>query len=162
MAISRGRRSDSDGFLHLLESLARFEKLEPPTRAARRRILTDIFEKRRVSLLLARSRGRPVGYALYFYTYSSFLAKPTLYLEDIFVLDEFRGSGIGKSLFMACVKDAARHRCGRMEWSVLNWNVKAMRFYEELGARKLSDWSVYRLDSKGLERLSRKELRGRS
>lgn len=98
---------------------------------------------------------RPVGYALYFYTYSSFLARPTLYLEDIFVLDEFRGSGIGRSLLLRCVKEATRRGCGRMEWSVLNWNRRAMKFYEALGAKRLAEWSVYRLDSRGLGRLSR-------
>jgi len=138
-----------------LVSLAEFEKLEPPTPSARRRIVDDIFKKRRVRLFLACREGVPIGYALYFYTYSSFLAKPTLYLEDIFVLEEFRRSGVGRALFLRCVREATNHGCGRMEWSVLNWNSKAIKFYSDLGARRLKEWSVFRLDSTSLERLSR-------
>ncbi len=152
--IRKGRRGDASAFLRLVVSLAVFEKLEPPTPAARRRMINDIFDRKLVNLLLAIREGKPVGYALYFFTYSSFLARPTLYLEDLFVLSEFRGSGMGKSLFMRCVGEASKKGCGRMEWSVLNWNRKAIRFYEALGARRLSDWSVFRLDSGGLRRLA--------
>jgi GNAT superfamily N-acetyltransferase len=154
ITIRSAKRTDTQGFLKLLVALARFEKLKPPSPAAKRRIVGDIFDKKRINLLLATKDGKRVGYALYFYTYSSFLAKPTLYLEDIFVLDEFRGLGVGKSLFMKCVKEAARRGCGRMEWAVLNWNRNAIRFYEALGAKRLSDWSVFRLDSQKLRRIS--------
>lgn len=154
LAIRKGTNADSRGFLQLLVALARFEKLEPPTPAARRRILRDIFEKKRVNLFLALCDGKPAGYALYFYTYSSFLARPTLYLEDLFVLGEFRHMGVGLSLFQRCVREAVKRGCGRMEWSVLAWNRKAIRFYARLGARSLSEWRVYRLDAKLLKRLS--------
>lgn len=163
VSIRRGTKKDAGGFLRLLVSLAEFEKLEPPTPSARRRILDDIFRRRRVKLFLAFRRAMPIGYALYFYTYSSFLAKPTLYLEDIFVLEKFRRSGVGKALFLRCVREASSHGCGRMEWSVLNWNSKAIKFYSDLGARRLKEWSVFRLDSASLERLlkpHRSEPRG--
>jgi GNAT superfamily N-acetyltransferase len=155
VTIRRARRADAPAFLRLLVALAEFEKLQPPSPAARWRIVRDIFERKLINLLLAVREGKPIGYALHFFTYSSFLARPTLYLEDLFVLSEFRGSGVGKSLFMRCVGEASKKGCGRMEWSVLTWNKKAMRFYEDLGARELSEWRVYRLDSRGLGRLAR-------
>lgn len=152
--IRRGRRSDSGEFIGLVVALARFEKLKPPSADAKRRLLDDIFRKRRVGLFVA-SRGKKlVGYALYFYSYSSFLARPTLYLEDLFVLKELRGEGTGIALLRRCVKEAVAKGCGRMEWAVLTWNVNALRFYEALGARRMSDWYVYRLDEEGLRKLN--------
>lgn len=157
--VRSGTRTDAKAFLNLLLSLARFERLEPPTPAAQKRLLRDVFTSKRVKLLLAIHEGEAVGYALYFYTYSSFLAKPTLYLEDLFVLNRFRRSGVGTSMLMWCASEARRRGCGRMEWSVLTWNAKALRFYERLGAHRLSDWCVYRLDSADLDRLSRRTRR---
>lgn len=96
-----------------------------------------------------------VGYALYFYSYSSFLARPTLYIEDIFVLEKFRHSGIGLALLKKCAELAARRGCGRMEWSVLTWNKGAIDFYEKLGARRLEEWQTFRLDAKGIARVAK-------
>jgi len=118
-------------------------------------MLREIFKRHSISLLVAESGGNLVGYVLYFFTYSSFLAKPTLYIEDLFVLEEHRGGGIGRGLFLKCVAEAVRRGCGRMEWSVLNWNTKAIKFYEGLGARKLDEWSVFRLDEKALRALKK-------
>lgn len=153
LVIRAALRADSKSFLRLLVALAEFERLEPPTPAARRRIIRDIFERKKINLLLAFDGRTPVGYALYFYAYSSFLARPTLYLEDLFVLREHRRTGVGHLLFLSCVRKAKRRGCGRMEWSVLNWNKSAMKFYDRLGARRLSEWTVYRLDSRRLARL---------
>ena len=152
--IRTGRRSDSAGFLRLVEGLARFEHLEPPSEAGKGRLLADIFQKRRIRLLVAAEGKRLVGYALYFFSYSSFLAKPTLYIEDIFVMEERRGSGIGAGLFRRCADEAARKKCGRMEWAVLKWNKRAIGFYEGLGAKRLGDWDVFRLDEVGIRRAS--------
>lgn len=148
--IRRGRSADSRQFLGLLTSLAEFERLVPPSKDAEKRILEDIFRRKRLHLFVAAEGKRLVGYALYFYSYSSFLAKPTFYLEDLFVLDPRRGRGIGLGLFRRCVDEAVANGCGRMEWSVLTWNRKAMEFYEKLGARRLSEWCVYRLDEERL------------
>ena len=103
---------------------------------------------------MAQEGKKLVGYALYFLSYSSFLAKPTLYIEDIFVVEERRGSGIGVGLFRRCAKAAVGEKCGRMEWAVLKWNKKAVRFYEGLGARRLVDWDVFRLDESGIRKVS--------
>jgi GNAT superfamily N-acetyltransferase len=154
--VRRGRRADSAGFLKLLLALADFEHLEPPSADGQRRIIADIFEKKRLNLFVATERGRLVGYALYFYTYSSFLARPTLYLEDLFVLEEHRKKGLGFALFIKCIDEAIRQDCGRMEWAVLGWNKKAISFYERLGARKLDEWHFYRLARDRLKQISRR------
>ena len=153
VVVRRGRKTDSEQFLGLVLALARFEKLDPPSPAGRKRLLDDLFRRRRVRLFVAAEGRRLVGYALYFFTYSSFLAKPSLYLEDLFVLDEYRKQGVGLALLRRCVEEATARGCGRMEWSVLTWNRKAIEFYERLGAKRLSDWYVYRLDEAGLGRV---------
>lgn len=181
VAVRKGTKRDSSGFLRLIVALADFEHLDPPNAAARRRILTDIFLKKRARLFVAtavtgtdgrkdkssnndkkimsrRRKKEIVGYALYFFTYSTFLGKPTLYLEDIFVLEEFRSMGIGRSLFLKCVDEAVKQGCGRMELAVLTWNRNAIRFYEKLGASRLKEWYNFRLTSNTLESLHRSHV----
>jgi GNAT superfamily N-acetyltransferase len=153
--VRKARASDAEQFLGLVLELARFERLEPPSTAGRKRLVDDVFRKKRVHLFVASEKGKLVGYALYFYSYSSFEAKPTLYLEDLYVLEENRKQGVGFALFRRCVDEAVSQGCGRMEWAVLTWNEKALKFYEKLGARRLSDWYVYRLDAKALGKVLR-------
>lgn len=141
-------RADCEGFLHLVVALADFEKLPPPDAAAQARLIEDAFgPKPRIEPWLAFVPGQsaPVGYAILFETYSSFLALPTLYLEDLFVLPEFRGRGLGKALFQHSISLARERGCGRMEWTCLDWNTRAQCFYERVGARRLSEWHLYRL-----------------
>ncbi|MDG6920305.1 MAG: GNAT family N-acetyltransferase [Nitrososphaerota archaeon] len=154
VVVRRGRRSDAVEFIELVMALARFEKLAPPTTAGKRRLIDDIFLRKRINLFVA-SRGKKlVGYALYFYSYSSFLARPTLYLEDLFVSEESRREGTGMALLKRCAREARAKGCGRMEWAVLRWNGKAQRFYENLGAKRMEDWYLYRLDEQSLRALS--------
>ena len=148
--IRSARAADAGGFVRLVNELAKFEKLDPPSESACRRLVADVFKLKRINLFVAEDRGGLVGYALFFYTYSSFLAKPSLYLEDLFVLEEYRKQGVGFALFRKCVDQAISKGCGRMEWAVLTWNQKAIEFYERLGAERLSDWHVFRLDERGL------------
>jgi GNAT superfamily N-acetyltransferase len=152
VVIRAGRSTDAEGFVRLVLALAEFEKLDPPSQAGRRRLVEDVFRKKRIRLFVAADGNELVGYALYFFTYSSFVAKPSLYLEDLFVLEGYRKRGVGFDLFRRCVQEAVSKGCGRMEWAVLTWNVKAIEFYERLGAEKLSDWLVYRLDERALRR----------
>jgi len=154
--IRKGRSADAEQFVSLVLALAEFEHLDPPSERGRMRLVDDIFRRKKINLLVASDGSRLVGYALYFYTYSSFVAKPSLYLEDLFVLEEYRKRGIGFSLFRRCVEIALAEGCGRMEWAVLTWNAKALRFYEGLGARRMSDWYVYRLDEQALGRIPKK------
>jgi GNAT superfamily N-acetyltransferase len=140
----------------LIWQLARFEKLEDEV------VLTD--ELLRVGLfgprpyaeaVLAEEDGEPVGFALFFHTFSTFLARPGLYLEDLFVLPEHRGRGVGRSLLSHLARLALERGCGRLEWAVLNWNKDAIRFYERLGAEPTSEWTVYRVAGEALNALSR-------
>jgi GNAT superfamily N-acetyltransferase len=156
LVVRKARANDSDAFLSLVRALAKFEKLDPPSYSARQRLLKDTFSTKKLKLLLAFSDKTPVAYALYFFTYSSFLARPTLYLEDLFVLEDFRRMQIGKSLFLYLAKEARRLHCGRMEWAVLTWNKNAIGFYERLDAKRLDQWLHYRLDRKGIEALAKK------
>ena len=155
LCIRKAGRKDARALLRLIDALADYEKLERPTRAARERLIRDgLGAKRRFDAYLAFSNSEPVGYAIVFETYSSFLALPTLYLEDLFVLPAFRKQKIGLALFQLCVGEASRRGCGRMEWVVLDWNANAIRFYKRLGARHLQEWYAFRLDQKQLKRLA--------
>lgn len=153
ISIRRGKKEDSREFLGLVEALAEFEKLNPPDKSAGRRLIRDIYIKKRLNLFVACVNRKLVGYALYYFSYSSFLAKPTLYLEDLFVLEDYRKLGLGRRLFARCVKEAASKKCGRMEWAVLTWNKNAMDFYEKLGAKRLDEWRTYRLEEVTIRRL---------
>jgi len=155
LVVRKGTKGDSNVFLGLIDALADFESLKAPDKEARRRIVRDVFHRKLATLFVALYEGKPVGYAVYFFTYSTFLARPTLYLEDIFVLEEYRRKGVGRALFMRCVREAVRYECGRMEWAVLTWNRNAMNFYESLGAARLEDWCIYRLTSDRLAEIAR-------
>jgi GNAT superfamily N-acetyltransferase len=140
--------------LELIDGLADYERLARPDAAARKRLADHtLASPPRVHTLLAEVDGDVVGYAMYFFTYSSFRAQPSLYLEDIFVLPEWRGRGAGLAMFRACAAEAVRQECGRMEWQVLSWNEPSIRFYEQLGARHLDDWLPFRLDGEPLARV---------
>ncbi len=143
MRIRAFRKSDAKEFVGLVRALAAYEKLKPPTPAAGRRLVADI--GKRIRVLLGAVEGKTVAYAIYLFTYSSFLARPTLYLEDIFVLPQYRRHGMGKAFFQALLQEAKRERCGRMEWTVLDWNKPAITFYDKLGARPLDEWITYRM-----------------
>jgi GNAT superfamily N-acetyltransferase len=143
MKIRPYEKRDAKDLTALIRALAKYEKLTPPSPAAARRLIADI--GRRIRVLLAEVDGRPVGYAIYLFTYSSFLARPTLYLEDVFVLPEHRRGGIGGQFFQALHQAARREKCGRMEWVVLDWNTPAHRFYRKLGAKPLDNWVTYRM-----------------
>ncbi len=137
---------DAPEILRLIRELADFEKLDPPDSDAQARLVADAFsETPPFKVLLAEIGERAVGYAFYFFTYSSFLAKKTLYLEDIYISNDFRGLGIGKQMIQHLLKIASGSNCGRMEWVVLDWNKNAIDFYENLGARELKEWKTYRL-----------------
>ncbi len=146
---------DQSSFLGLVDALADYEKLERPSPAARDRLARDGFGDRPLfTPFVAELDGRTVGYAIIFFTYSSFLARPTLYLEDVFVLPDARGHGVGKAIFRRLAEEAVRRDCGRMEWVVLDWNRLAIDFYDRLGARTMDEWIGYRLDRDQLESLA--------
>ncbi|MGH7458188.1 MAG: GNAT family N-acetyltransferase [Longimicrobiaceae bacterium] len=154
--IHRATREDAEVFLELIDAHASFEGMDPPDEAAKDRLTRDAFERDppRYLAYLARHRGRDVGYAICYEAYSSFLALPTFYLEDIFVHSETRGMGFGGAVFQYLVEEAVRRGCGRMEWMVVDWNENAIGFYERRGAERLDEWHSYRLEGEALERLA--------
>ena len=144
--VRRAVPGDGPVILSLVRALADYEKLAPPDAPAQERLLNDLFGARpRLECHLGECDGVTAGYAFVFETYSSFLALPTLYLEDLFVLPGYRDRRVGSTLFRAMVALAYDRGCGRMEWSVLDWNRPAIEFYERLGARHMKEWLLYRL-----------------
>ena len=140
----------------LIRGLARFEKLEHEVVMTEALLEVGLFGDRPYAeVVLAEDDGRPVGFALFFHNFSTFLGRPGLYLEDLFVLPEHRGSGIGRLLLAHLARLAVERGCGRLEWAVLDWNRDAIQFYERLGARPNSDWTVYRLTGEALTGLGR-------
>jgi GNAT superfamily N-acetyltransferase len=145
------RPDDAPRFLELVDGLADYERLPRPDAAARERLVRDaLSEPPRFRALLAEVDGEVLGYAMYFFTYSSFRARPTLYLEDVFVVPDRRGQGAGIALFRACAREAVANSCARMEWQVLSWNTPSIDFYKRLGARQLEEWLPFRLDDDSL------------
>ncbi len=146
------RPADVPAFLDLVDALADYEKLPRPSPDARARLAADAMaQPPRFELLLAEVDGAVVGYAVFFMTYSTFLARPSLYLEDLFVRPDRRALGAGKALFRACAAEAVRRECGRMEWQVLAWNAPSIEFYKRLGAEQLEDWLPFRLTGQQLQ-----------
>src|SRR5437899_2526144 len=148
LVLRRAVRQDAPALIELICALAQFEKLTPPNSEEQRRLIEDGFGDRprfEAWLALWRADPAPVGYAVFFETYSTFRATPTLYLEDIFVLPAYRQRGIGSALLRQCIQIAHDRGCARMEWTCLDWNRKAQQVYERIGARHLSEWYLYRL-----------------
>jgi GNAT superfamily N-acetyltransferase len=157
LSIRRGTRRDVPVIFRLIRGLAEYERLAHEMIATTSRIRRHGFGRPRYFETLLCRRGRtPVGFALYFYTYSTFLGRPTLYLEDLFVLPEERGRGAGRALLGELARIAKRRGCGRMEWAVLDWNSPSIRFYKRLGAKLRREWILTRLSGAPLRRLGAK------
>ncbi len=149
-------QADGDTWLALVDALADYEKLARPTPDAKARLLNDAFGAgpHRIQVYMAEAGGRAVAYAITCETYSSFLALPTLYLEDIFVLPDARRHGVGQAMIRYLAGEAVRRGCGRMEWVVLDWNELAIEFYEKLGARRMEEWYTYRLTGEQMREIA--------
>ena len=147
--------SDVPEILRLIHALAVYEKLEDQAVGTEAMLKKALFgERPSCEALLAERGGRAVGFALYFTTFSTFLCKPGLYLEDLFVEPECRGLGIGKALLQRLAALAVERGCGRFEWRVLDWNEPSIRFYEALGATVMREWLLARVTGPQLERLA--------
>jgi GNAT superfamily N-acetyltransferase len=141
---------------HLIRELAKFEKLENAVVLTEELLRAGLFGPRPYAeAVIAEEDSQPIGFALFFHTFSTFLARPGLYLEDLFVLADHRGRGVGRALLAHLAHIAVERGCGRLEWAVLDWNQEAIRFYERLGAKPNSEWTVYRLAGEALSSLGR-------
>jgi GNAT superfamily N-acetyltransferase len=148
--------ADVPMILELIRGLADYEKLSHEVEATEEKLRGSLFpgvgSSPAAHCVLVESAGQPAGFALYFFNYSTFLAKPGLYLEDLFVKPAFRGRGLGKALLLHLAQLANARGCGRMEWTVLDWNQPAIDFYESIGARRLKEWQHCRLTGDALKR----------
>ena len=142
--------------LQFIRELAEYEKLLDRVTATEQLLRQSLFGPRPYAeVLMARLGDRPVGYALFFHNYSTFLARPGVYLEDVYVRPAFRGRGVGKALLSEVARVARERGCGRIEWSVLDWNQPSIDFYLSLGARPLDDWTTYRMDEAAIASLAK-------
>ncbi|HUN80441.1 MAG TPA: GNAT family N-acetyltransferase [Phycisphaerae bacterium] len=153
--IEPAKIEDVPTILALIRELAEYEKLAVEVVATEDRLRTHLFGPRPVAeSLIARVNNEPVGFALFFTNFSTFLAQPGLYLEDLYVRPTMRGLGVGQKLFARLAQIARERNYARVEWVVLNWNTPAIGFYDKLGAIPMNDWLVYRLTGEALEKLA--------
>jgi GNAT superfamily N-acetyltransferase len=153
--IRAARKGDAASILVLIKELAAYEKLAHEVIATEQDIDKQLFGTHpHAEALVAEYAGKPVGFALFFHNFSTFLGRPGLYLEDLYVKPEFRGRGFGKKLLAHLAKLALQRGCGRFEWAVLDWNTPAIRFYESLGAKIVDEWKINRMTGEALRKLA--------
>ena len=157
LRIRAGVKDDVPLIAELIRALARYERLEGEVTMSEEKLDRALFgERPYAETLIAEDDGAPVGFALFFHNFSTFLAQPGIYLEDLFVQPETRGKGVGRALLERLAQIAVERACGRLEWAVLDWNRDAIRFYESLGAKPNSEWTVYRVTGDSLRSLAGK------
>ena len=154
MQFRTAHKEDSKKILFFIKQLAIYEKMEKDVVATEEILCEWIFEKKKANVIFAMEDGKEVGFALYFYNFSTFLGRAGIYLEDLFVLPEYRGKGYGKGLLRTLAKIAVERGCGRLEWACLNWNQPSIDFYLSLNAEPMNEWKVYRLTGKTLRDLA--------
>lgn len=155
--IEPATESDVPIILKLIKGLAEYEKLAHEVVATEQGLRESLFGSRRVTEVLIGYAGtEPVGFAVFFHNYSTFLGRAGIYLEDLFVLPEWRRRGLGTRLLRTIANIAVERGCGRLEWSVLDWNAPAIAFYKKLGARAMDEWTVYRVTGDALKTLAKR------
>ncbi|HSY50935.1 MAG TPA: GNAT family N-acetyltransferase [Thermoanaerobaculia bacterium] len=154
--IREATESDVPLILQFIRDLAEYEKLAHLVVASEAQLHATLFGSSRFAeVLIAEEDGTPAGFAIFFHNYSTFLAQPGIYLEDLFIKPEYRGRGYGKALLARLAQIARERNCGRVEWAVLDWNEPSINFYKSLGARAMDDWRIFRLTGEELERLAK-------
>lgn len=154
LVIRPGTSEDIEIIYNFISQLAEYEKLTHEVTTTPEELAKTLFaDNRHTHTIIAFYNEKPVGFALYFYNFSTFKGKPGLYLEDLFVIPEMRGKGFGKKLLIELGKIAKANNCARFEWSVLDWNKPAIDFYKSLGAKPMDEWTVFRLTEDGIKKL---------
>jgi GNAT superfamily N-acetyltransferase len=155
ISIRPATAEDTPQILAFIRGLAEYEKLSHACLATEQSLRETLFGPRPFAeVLIGECEGTPAGFALFFHNYSTFRARPGIYLEDLFVLPAQRGKGIGKALLRELARLAVERGCARLEWSVLDWNEPAIRFYRSLGAEPLEEWTMFRVTDAALSRLA--------
>lgn len=156
--IRSATEADTPLILEFIRGLAEYERLADRVVVTEAVLRESLFGRRQYAeVLIAEADGDPAGFALFFHNFSTFIGRPGIYLEDLFVKPEYRGSGYGKALLVRLAAIARERNCGRVEWAVLNWNKPAIDFYESIGAVPMTEWTVYRLTGEALEKLAAQE-----
>jgi GNAT superfamily N-acetyltransferase len=153
--IRMATEKDVPVILNFINELAVYENLEHEVVATEEILKESLFTSKAAEVLIGEEDGKPVGFALFFHNFSTFLGKPGIYLEDLFVLKEARGNGYGKQLLKALASLAVERDCGRLEWSCLDWNKPSIDFYKSLGAVPMEEWTVYRLTGETLKNFAK-------
>ena len=151
-------RKDVGIILEFIKELAKYEKMEDDVIATTDLLEEWIFDKQKAEVIFAVVDGKEIGFALFFHNFSTFLGRAGIYLEDLFVLPEYRGLGYGKAILKELAKIAVKRGCGRLEWSCLDWNKPSIDFYLSLGAEQMNDWTVYRVAGDTLAELAEHDV----
>ena len=154
-SIRVARKKDLPIILSFIKKLAVYEKMEDQVIATEKSLKHWLFNKKVAKVIFAVENGKEVGFALYFFNFSTFVGKAGIYLEDLFVLPEYRGKGFGKLLLKTLAQTVVERDCGRLEWSCLTWNKPSIDFYQSLGAKQMDEWRIFRLTGKELENLAK-------
>ncbi len=157
VTISKARRDEADKILYFVKELAKYERMRKYVKATVEDIEKNIFDLNRAEVIFIRRGEEPIGFAVYFYKFSTFLSRPTLHLEDFYVIDTERGKGFGKKVLKYLAQTALDNGCLRFEWDCLEWNKPSIRFYENLGAKPLRGWIPFRMEGKQLEEFAKEE-----
>lgn len=154
LQISEAREEDIPLLLQFIRDFAEFEKMIQEVKVDEESLRDSILDpENNIHVVIGRCHGEAVGYAAYFFNFSTFLGRPGLYLEDLWVKPQWRGHGFGKAILLHLARIARDRNCGRMEWAVLDWNQRSMAFFENLGGRRIEGWTFYRMERDALDNL---------
>lgn len=152
--LRKAQPGDAGLVLYFIKKLAEYEKLLDQVEADEETLHQSLFVKKAAQVLIAEEDGTPIGYALYFYNFSTFMGRPGLYIEDVFILPEHRGKGYGTQIFRRLANIALEEGCARMEWICLDWNEPSLQFYRNMGAVPMEEWTVQRLSEETLRKVA--------
>ncbi|MCK9209864.1 MAG: GNAT family N-acetyltransferase [Ignavibacteriaceae bacterium] len=154
LIIKQAEKKDLPLLISFIKKIAEYEKLTHEVVATEEILRESLFGKKpSAEVVFGYLENEPVAYAVYFYNFSTFIGKKGLYLEDLFVLPELRGKGVGKKMLLYLFQKALDEKCGRMEWAVLDWNESAINFYKSLGAKAMDEWTIFRMDEAAINKV---------
>ena len=153
LTFRNAEEQDCGKILYFIKQLAVYEKMEDQVVATEEILREWIFEKKKAEVIFGCLDGKEIGFAVFFHNFSTFLGRAGIYLEDLFVLPEYRGGGFGKAFLVKLAETALERGCGRLEWACLDWNVPSIEFYKSLGAVPMDDWTVYRADGETMPKM---------
>ncbi|TDT72573.1 acetyltransferase (GNAT) family protein [Hypnocyclicus thermotrophus] len=152
LTLKFAEKNEVDEIFYFIKELAKYEKMENEVVATREILIENIFNKKYCEVILAKYKNEYIGFMLFFYNFSTFLGKPGIYLEDLYIEPKYRGKGYGKEMLTNLFKIANNRGCGRVEWSCLDWNKPSLEFYKKIGAKSMDEWITLRIDGETLKK----------